>query len=274
LKPTSIALATVAGLAAAALTACGAHGGESSGARPSSSAAAAPAGPKPTIVLVHGAFEDASSWDRVTRKLQAENYPVFAPAVPLRGTASDVRALQKAVDAVQGPKILVGHSYGGLLISELASRTVNVTALIYVAAFIPQAGETAGLLNSQFPGTLIGPATTHTVDSPDGPELYVNTASFPELFAASLPAPDSAAAAAGQRPILAAAFDEKITSAAPESIRKYVVVAAQDKAIPPEAERFQARRAHAEITEVPSPHAVPAADPQAVVDVIHKATSA
>jgi hypothetical protein len=117
------------------------------------------------------------------------------------------------------------------------------------------------------------PASTHAVNSPDGPELYVNTESFAELFAGGLPASDTAVSAAGQRPILAAAFDEKIAATAPADIRKYAIVATQDRAISPEAERFEAQRAHATSIEVESPHAVPAANPQAVVDVIHQAAT-
>jgi pimeloyl-ACP methyl ester carboxylesterase len=264
-------LAAAAAIAVAALTACGAPG-DVSGVAPAS-ATATTAGPRPTIVLVHGAFEDASSWSPVVRRLQTDGYPVFAPAVPLRGVAADVGAIEGAVAAITGPKILVGHSYGGLLISELANRTPDVAALVYVAAFIPQAGETAGQLNSQFPGSLIGPTSTHTVDGPDGPELYVNPESFADLLAGGLPAADVAVSAAEQRPILASAFDEKITAAAPADIRKYAIVANEDKAIPPEAERFEAQRAQAVVTEVRSPHAVPAANPQAVVDVIHQAAA-
>jgi hypothetical protein len=158
----------------------------------------------------------------------------------------------------------------------LASRTPDVTALVYVAAFIPQAGESAGGLNAQFPGSLIGPTTTHQVNSPDGAELYVNTASFPELFAAggsAADATDAAVGAAGQRPILAAAFGEKVATTAPAQIRKYAIVATDDKAIPPAAERFEAQRAGAVITEVRSPHAVPAANPRAVVDVVRRAAA-
>jgi pimeloyl-ACP methyl ester carboxylesterase len=253
---------TIGALAAAAIVGAGVLTAASPG------VAAVPAHPKPTVVLVHGAFEDASAWASVTRTLLAEHYPVIAPAVPLRGVAADVASLQGVLDAVPGPKILVGHSYGGLLISELAGRTADVRALVYAAAFIPEAGETAGQLNAQFPGSLIGPSTTHTV----GPELFVNAASYPSLFAAGLPALDTAVAAAGQRPILASAFDEKIAATAPAGIRKYALVATRDKAIPPAAERFEARRAHAAITEVDSPHAIATAAPDAVVEVIHRAS--
>jgi len=231
-------------------------------------AAGVPARPKPTVVLVHGAFEDASAWAPVTRRLLAEHYPVLVPAVPLRGVAADVASLQGVLDSVPGPKILVGHSYGGLLISELAGTTADVTALVYAAAFIPRAGETAGQLNSQFPGSLLGPSTTHAV----GPELFVNQASYPALFAAGLPPLDATVAATGQRPILAAAFDEQIASTAPAGIPKYALVATRDQAIPPAAERFEARRAQAAVTEVDSPHAIATAAPTAVVDVIHRAS--
>ncbi|HEX4356842.1 MAG TPA: alpha/beta hydrolase [Pseudonocardia sp.] len=279
IKSVSVALAALTGTVA--LCAACAAGPQQNGApagspaaQPATQPASAPSGPKPTIVLLHGAFEDASSWNKVTRQLQAEGYPVLAPAVPLRGVASDTAALQGVVDAVRGPKVLVGHSYGGVLVSELASRTPDVTALVYAAAFIPQAGETAGQLNSRFPGSLIGPTTTHTVPSPDGPQVYVNPASFQELFAAGGDPAEAAVEAASQRPIAAAAFDEKIASTAPATIRKFAIVATGDKAIAPAAERFEAQRAGAVITEVASPHTVPSADPQAVVDVIHRAAGA
>ncbi|MCI2420596.1 alpha/beta hydrolase [Saccharopolyspora sp. K220] len=270
-KSASVAVAAALGIAVFA-TGCAAQPGQST-ATPTYQPAAqgAPAPAKPTVVLVPGAFEDASAWNKVTRELQAEGFPVVAPAVPLRGVESDTAAVEGVVDAIRGPKILVGHSYGGLLVSALATKTTDVTALVYVAAFIPEVGETAGQLNAQFPGSLIGPATTHTISGPAGDDLYVNVESFRELFAAGAPAADAAVDAAGQRPILAAAFEEKVTGAAPANIRKYAIVATEDKAIPPAAERFQAQRAGAVITEVRSPHAVAATNPKAVVDVIEQA---
>lgn len=273
IKSISLALAVACGLAALA-AGCATLPEPSPappGTPPGPQAISSPASPKPTIVLLHGPFEDASSWSKVTQQVQSEGFPVIAPPVQLRGVASDTAAVEGLLDSVHGPKVLVGHSYGGLLVSELASKTPDVTALVYVAAFIPRAGESAGMLNAQFPGSLIGPATTHQVNSPDGAELYVNTASFPALFAASgssADAADAAVEAAGQRPSLAAAFDEKVATTAPAQIRKYAIVATEDKAIPPAAERFEAERAGAVITEVHSPHAVPAANPRAVVDVV------
>ena len=273
----SILMALAVTLGAAALSTACATQPQQSAAAPSAQPTLPPnsqASTKPTIVELHGAFEDASSWSKVTRQLQSEGFSVIAPAVQLRGVASDTAALEGVISAIQGPKILVGHSYGGLLVSELASRTPDVTALVYVAAYIPQAGDTAGQLTSQFAGSLLGPATTHMVSSPDGAEMYVNTASFQEIFAAGSAAADAAVNAASQRPILAAAFEEKVAATAPAQIRKYAIVATEDKAIPPAAERFEAQRAGAVITDVRSPHAVPMTNPQAVVDVIHQAAGA
>lgn len=241
-----------------------------------STASAAPAAQpaaKPTIVLLHGAFEDASGWSKVTQRLQHDGYPVVAPAVPLRGVVPDRDAVKGAVEAIKGPKILVGHSYGGLIVNELASGP-DVKALVYAAAFIPREGETAGGLNAQFPGSQLGPDTTHTVESPAGPELFVNTDKFRQVFAADVPAAEAAVSAAGQRPILASAFTDKATTTAPDSIRKYAIVATQDRAIPPAAEEFMAERANAAITRVRSAHDLPASHPQTVTSVIEKAASA
>jgi pimeloyl-ACP methyl ester carboxylesterase len=241
-----------------------------------STASAAPAAQpaaKPTIVLLHGANEDASAWNQVTRRLQHDGYPVVAPAVPLRGVASDRDALRPLVDGIKGPKVLVGHSFAGLLVNELATSP-DVKALVYVAAFIPRAGESAGQLNSQFPGSQLGPKTTHTVDTPAGPEIYVNTDSFRQVFAADRSVADAAVAAAEQRPILASAFTDKATTTAPAAIRKYAIVPTQDHAIAPAAEIFMAKRAGATITQVRSAHDVPTSHPLTVAGVIEKAASA
>ena len=120
---------------------------------------------KPTIVLLHGAYADGSSWSGVTSRLQHDGYNVVAPAVPLRGIASDTSYLSGVLATIPGPKVLVGHSYGGALVSELAD-TSGVKSLVYVAAFIPQAGETLGALNSQFPGGELGPDVTNVISYP------------------------------------------------------------------------------------------------------------
>ncbi|GAA0634930.1 alpha/beta hydrolase [Kutzneria viridogrisea] len=226
---------------------------------------------KPTIVLVHGAFEDAAAWSGVTARLQREGYQVFAPANPLRGLASDAEYLRAALAGVSGPLVLVGHSYGGMVISEAAAALPSVTALVYVAAFIPRAGESALALNSRYPGSLLGPDTTRTVDYPGGTDLYVRADSFRTLFAADRGAAEAAVAAAGQRPIAPAALNEPAAHGAPPAPAKYALVAAADRAIPPAAERFMAQRAGARTTEVPAAHDLPASQPGVVAATIERA---
>jgi pimeloyl-ACP methyl ester carboxylesterase len=122
---------------------------------------------KPTVVLVSGAFEDSSSWNGVISRLQRDGYPVIAPAVPLRGVATDSAYVSAIVRNINGPVVLAGHSYGGLITTEVAAQNPKqVKALVYPAAFIPQAGDTGAQLVGQFPGSLLGPDTTYTVGGP------------------------------------------------------------------------------------------------------------
>ncbi|MFF0264106.1 alpha/beta fold hydrolase [Kribbella sp. NPDC004536] len=206
--------------------------------------------PKPTVVLLHGAFADAGSWAGVTERLQRDGYTVVAPAVPLRGIAADTSYLKGVLDGIQGPKVLVGHSYGGALVSELAG-TSGVKSLVYVAAFIPQAGETIGALNAKYPGSELGPDTTNAISYPGGVDLVVKPEAFHRVFAADLPARQAAVLGASQRPIAAAAFDEQVAVTAPAALPKYALVPTGDHAIPPAAELFMAQRAHATTVEVP-----------------------
>ena len=226
--------------------------------------------PKPTVVLVHGAFADGSSWSEVTTRLQSDGYKVVVPAVPLRGIASDASYLSGVLAGISGPKVLVGHSYGGAEITELAD-TAGVKALVYVNAYIPQAGEMLGALTSQFPGSQIGPDTTDTITYPGGADLVMKQGSFPGVFAAGLPAKEAASLAASQRPVAAAVFGEPVQKSAPASIPKYAVVSSGDKAIPPAAERFMAKRAGATIVEVNAPHLVMLSQPDTVTKLIEKA---
>lgn len=228
--------------------------------------------PRPTIVLVHGAFEDASSWHGEVTSLQRAGYQVIAPAVPLRGVASDSAYLTGVVRAINGPVVLVGHSYGGVLITEIAaSDPQQVKAMVYAAAFIPLAGESTLRLDAQFPGSLLGPDTTYTIDYPDGSDAYVRPASFRALFAGDRTASDAAEAAATQRPVASAALAEPAAAGVPAGIPLYAIVASQDKAIPPAAERFEATRAGATIYTVNSAHDLPASHPDAVTAVIESA---
>ncbi|TKK76990.1 alpha/beta hydrolase [Kribbella jiaozuonensis] len=222
------------------------------------------------MVLLHGAYADGSSWSQVITRLQGDGYNVVAPAVPLRGIASDTSYLGGVLAGIPGPKVLVGHSYSGALVSELAS-TPDVKSLVYVAAFIPEAGETLGALNSQFPGSELGPVT-YTISYPGGVDLALNPKTAGPVLAADIPARVGAAAIAAQRPIAAAAFSEPVEKTAPAALPKYAVVPTGDHAIAPAAERFMAKRAGASITEIDgASHLVLVSQPAAVTKVIERA---
>ncbi|MER6011568.1 alpha/beta hydrolase [Streptomyces bluensis] len=225
----------------------------------------------PTVVLVHGAFEDGTAWSGVISRLQGAGYRVMAPAVPLRGIGSDVAYLENVLSTVQGPMVLAGHSYGGVLISELAARNRRVAALVYAAAFIPEKGENIDGLNSQFPGSLIGPDTTYTVNYAGGSDLYVRPEAYRQLYAGDRQASDAAVAAAAQRPLDTSALTERTTAQAPSNIPKFAMVATRDKAVAPAAQQFQAERAGAQISHVCSAHDMPVSHPGVVAGVIEKA---
>jgi pimeloyl-ACP methyl ester carboxylesterase len=227
---------------------------------PPRTAAAADRAPKPTIVLEHGAFADASSWDGVIVDLHRDGYPVVAAANPLRGPASDADALRAVLNHVKGPIVLVGHSYGGSVISETAVGDANVKALVYVAAFMPAPGETVLQLSNQFPGSTLAstldPVPFTNADGSTGTDLYIQQDKFRHQFAADVPAGQAALMAAAQRPVAQAALTEKATAAAWETIPSWDVVTTQDLNIPPAAQEFMAHRAHAHITEVAASHSV------------------
>jgi pimeloyl-ACP methyl ester carboxylesterase len=226
---------------------------------------------KPTIVLVHGAFADGASWAEVTERLQRDGYKVVVAANPLRGVASDTSYLTGVLAGIPGPKVLVGHSYGGAIITEIAG-TPGVKSLVYVAAFIPQAGETIGALNAQFPGSELGPDTTNTITYAGGADLVVKPESFHAVFDADLPARQSAVLGASQRPVAASVFGEVIAKSAPADLPKYAVVATGDKAIAPGAEQFMAERAGAHIVKAKgASHLVMLSQPGTVTKLIEKA---
>jgi pimeloyl-ACP methyl ester carboxylesterase len=225
---------------------------------------------KPTIVLLHGAFADGNSWSEVTGRLQNDGYRVVAPAVPLRGIASDASYLSGVLATISGPKVLVGHSYGGAIVSELAGTT-GVKSLVYVNAFIPQAGETLGALNSQFPGSDLDSAVT-PIGYPGGLDLAIKPDNARAVFAADIPARQASAFVAAQRPVAAAAFGEPIERTAPAALPKYAVVSTGDHAIAPAAERFMANRAGAKIVQVDgASHLVMLSQPSTVTKVIEQA---
>jgi len=206
---------------------------------------------KPTVVLVHGAFADSSSWNGVVTILQRHGYRVVAAANPLRSVRTDADAVSDVVKSIKGPVVLVGHSYGGSVISEAAEGRPNVKALVYVAAFAPDAGETALGLTGKFPGSTLGPTLAPAVDlTGGGKDLYIQQARFHDQFAADVPAAQARLMAAGQRPIAQAALTEASTAPAWKHVPSWFVYGSGDKNIPPAALGFMAKRAHSRQTIV------------------------
>ncbi|MFG3102496.1 alpha/beta fold hydrolase [Streptomyces sp. NPDC048182] len=227
---------------------------------------------KPTVVLIHGAFADASSWSAVIERLLRQGHRVVAPALPLRGLASDAAYIRSVIDSIPGPLVLVGHSYGGAVISQAAAGASRVKALVFIAAFVPEVGESALQLTGKFPGSTLGEATVPQhyplPGGGEGEELVIRRELFRKQFAAGVPARTAQVMAAGQRPIALAALQEPATAAAWKKIPSWYLVATEDRNIPPAAERWMAARAHARTVTVRAPHAVSVSDPEAVGDLI------
>jgi pimeloyl-ACP methyl ester carboxylesterase len=234
---------------------------------------------KPTIVLVHGAFADGSSWNRVIERLQHQGYSVIAPAVPLRGLAADSAYLASVVNQLDGPVLLVGHSYAGALITNAASDAAHVVGLVFVAAFAPDTDERLGDVAATSKDSLLGTAQVQR-EYPTGPggetapEFLVDPARFREVFAADLPAEQAAVLAATQRPVAAAAFSDVSGPPAWKALPSWALVATADKAAGSDLVRSMAKRAGAEIVEVDASHVVMVSQPQAVTELILKALHA
>ncbi len=209
------------------------------------------AAPKPTIVLVHGAFAGSSSWNGVVAELKQQGYPVIAAANPLRGVASDGAYVAALARSVNGPVVLVGHSYGGAVISAAANNLPQVKALVFVAAFAPDQGESALALTGKFPGSTLPPALAAPVELDDGGEdLYVQQDRFPQQFAADVPFAQGQTMAATQRPIKAAALAEPAPAPGWKAIPSWSIYGSADLNIPPQAMAFMAERAKSRRTVV------------------------
>jgi pimeloyl-ACP methyl ester carboxylesterase len=206
---------------------------------------------KPTVVLVHGAFADSSGFSGIVERLQADGYPVVAAANPLRGLASDAASIRALLDSIDGPIILVAHSYGGNVISEAATGDKNVKALVYLAAYMPETGETTAELTDKFPGSLVD-SSLKQVPLPDGgTDLYIDPAKYPKAFAGGVPVKQATALAVSQRPATAAALNEPSTGTqAWHTIPSFALISGSDLIIPPAVQRFMAARAHAEVEVV------------------------
>jgi pimeloyl-ACP methyl ester carboxylesterase len=231
-------------------------------------------GPKPTIVLVHGGWADASSWDAVAQRLEEDGYTVIAPANPLRGVQSDSAYLASVLATISGPIVLVGHSYGGVLITNAAAGNPNVKALAYIAAFAPDQGETVGQILAMNPGSQAAPPNLTSRPSPGGVDVYISPSAFRGVFCADVPADTAAVMAATQRPIEAAALGEPSGEPAWKTIPSWYLVASNDQALPPATERFMAKRAGATTVEIPSSHVAMISHPDVVTDLILEAVRA
>lgn len=236
-----------------------------------------PAAGKPTIVLVHGAFAESAGWNAVLKPLLAKGYPAIAVANPLRSPKGDAAYVASVIDSIKGPVVLVGHSYGGTVISAAAVGKSNVKALVFVAAFAPEAGETALGLSGKFPGSTLGGNLAPPVTLPGGgKDLYIDQAKFQVQFAADVPAAEAKLMAAGQRPIAEAALNEPSGPPAWKTLPSWFVFGSLDKNIPRAALAFMADRAKSKKTvEVKgASHVVMISHADAVTKLIEEAATA
>jgi pimeloyl-ACP methyl ester carboxylesterase len=231
----------------------------------------------PTVVLVHGAFADASSWNGVIERLQAKGLNVVAPANPLRGIATDSAYIASVFDETPGPVLAVGHSYGGAVITNAATQAKNVTGLVYVAAFAPDEGEKLGEVEAGSKDSVLMSALVpqhYPENGGEAVEFAINPESFHDAFAADLPEEETAVMAATQRPVADSAFSEQSASPAWKDRPSWAVVATGDKAAGADVIRSMAKRAGATITEVEGSHVIMVSQPEAVTEVILEAVEA
>ncbi len=229
--------------------------------------------PKPTIVFVHGGWADSSGWNDEITRLERRGYAVIAPANPLRELASDAAYIRSVLQTISGPIVLVGHSYGGAVITNAAVGVPNVKALVYIAGFAPDRGESLLQLVTMNPGTLIGPATLDTrpyplADGGTGTDLYLKKSAFHEAFAADLPLKITDQMQATQRPFSNEAFVSLSGEPAWRTIPSWYLVSTQDHAIPPVTQRFMAQRAHAIVAEVRASHVAMMSQPEETTRLI------
>jgi pimeloyl-ACP methyl ester carboxylesterase len=231
----------------------------------------------PTVVLVHGGFADASFWAPVIDDLQGHNVPVLAPPNPLRGLAHDAEYVASYVNQIDGPVLLVGHSYGGAVITVAGASTPNAVGLVYVAAFVLDEGESFAEIFAEFGDTpLVGavrPSSYPLADGETAVELTIAPELYREAFAADLSEDVTRVLAVSQRPF-AAIFEDRAGAAAWKTLPSWAVVATEDKAIPPDAERHMARRAGAQTIEVDASHSIALSQPTAVAELIRTAVEA
>jgi pimeloyl-ACP methyl ester carboxylesterase len=228
-----------------------------------------------TIVLVHGAFADSSSWDGVVGPIKAEGHDVIAAANPLRSVAADAEAVGDVVRTIEGPVVLVGHSYGGAVISNVAADAGEITGLVYVSAFAPDAGESASDLSAKFPGSTLGDTLQTTPRSDGTTDLTIAQELFHDQFAADVPVDKTTRMAISQRPITLEALQEPSGEPLWKHLQSWFIFGEQDRNIPAEVQHFMAKRARAHRTiAVPGgSHALAVSQPEAVVHPILEAAA-
>jgi pimeloyl-ACP methyl ester carboxylesterase len=235
-------------------------------------------GSRPTVVLVHGAFADASGWNDVVEQLQADGVQVTAPANPLRGISIDSAYIASLLNQIPGPVLAVGHSYGGAVITNAATNANNVFGMVYVAAFAPDEGETLGGIEGDSKDSVLSSALVQ-LQYPTGEgsetavEFAIDPEKFHDAFAADLPREQTAVMAATQRPVAELAFSMPSGAPAWKNVPSWAVVATGDKAAGSDVVRSMAKRAGATITEVEGSHVIMISQPQAVTDVIQTAVA-
>lgn len=232
----------------------------------------------PTVVLVHGAFADASGFAGVIRELQADGFTTLAPANPLRGLSIDADYLEAFVAAIEGPVVLVGHSYGGAVATQASASLENVVGLIYLAAWGLDVDETFLETQAPYPPSLLGSTSVPTgypagAGTPVGPELFIDRARFRETFCADVPVDVAEVMAATQRPLAAAALSEKCTAAGWKTRPSWFLVSAHDNAINPDSEHFMAKRMGATTQVIDGSHVAFIAKPVEVAAFIRNAVA-
>ncbi|GII34301.1 alpha/beta fold hydrolase [Planotetraspora mira] len=246
---------------------------------PASAAQSTTTAAKPTVVLVHGAFADASGFNDMIDRLQRDGFPVIAPSNPLRDVAGDAAYVSSILDTITGPIILVGHSYGGIVITNAARGHDNVKALVYLGAFAPDQGESALQLADKFPGSKLGdallarhyPLPDGTMNGIDG---YIRAEKFREVFAADLPESKTRLMAATQRPGSVNGLSGGSGEPAWKTIPSWYLIPTQDNVIPPAVQRFMAQRAGSKVREIRSSHVVMMSNPAAATAVVLSAYKA
>lgn len=227
----------------------------------------------PTVVLVHGAFADASVWRPVFDILDAENHAVLAPQIPLRGVATDAAYLGAIIDELEGPVVLVGHSYSGAVVT-VAGASDKVAGLVFVAGLVPDKGESVADLQGRFPSLAMGPLLQPRELPDGGVEVSIDPGRFHDVFCADVPEADAAFRAHAQRPLLASAFEDAAATAAWHTKPSWAVFGTADLPVAPELQRFQYERTGSKVTEIEgAAHFVMLSQPETVAAVISEAVA-